>query len=101
MLPIGDDNSDRFDTYRWAFAQTDFGKFAANVWKTDKSRYVTTPKTDLEYGEFVDTSRNGTGHGGACFPAAIAAPTKRIIATEAAASGYVNFCALRRLTWFS
>ncbi|MBF9150149.1 hypothetical protein [Novosphingobium jiangmenense] len=57
----GDDNSDRFDTYRWAFAQTDFGKFAANVWKTDKSRYVTTPKKDIEYGEFVDTSRNGTG----------------------------------------
>lgn len=57
----GDDNSDRFDTYRWAFAQTDFNKFAANVWKTDKSKYVTTPKKDLEYGEFVDTSRNGTG----------------------------------------
>lgn len=57
----GDDNSDRFDTYRWAFAQTEFAKFATNVWKTDKSRYVTTPKTDLEYGEFVDTSRNGTG----------------------------------------
>lgn len=57
----GDDNSDRFDTFRPAFAQTEFAKFAANVWKTDKSKYVTTPKADIEYGEFVDTSRNGTG----------------------------------------
>ncbi len=57
----GESNGDRFATYRAAFAPNEFAKFASNVWKTDKSRYITAPKTDPEYGEIISTARDGGG----------------------------------------
>lgn len=57
----GEDNADRFNTYRAAFAPTEFNKFAANVWRTDKSKYIDQPKSPDAPGEFIDVSRNGAG----------------------------------------
>ncbi|MGZ2977984.1 hypothetical protein AAER07_23765, partial [Pseudomonas aeruginosa] len=52
---------DRFNTFRAAFAPTEFNKFAANVWRTDKSKYLDQPKSPDAPGEFIDVSRNGAG----------------------------------------
>ena len=57
----GDDNADRFATFRPAFSPTEFNKFAANVWKTDKSRYIGQPAIENAPGELIDVSRNGSG----------------------------------------
>lgn len=57
----GDDNADRFAAFRPAFSPTEFDKFAGNVWKTDKSRYITQPKDEEARGELVNVSRNGAG----------------------------------------
>ncbi|HQS70706.1 MULTISPECIES: hypothetical protein [unclassified Novosphingobium] len=57
----GESNNDRFATYRSAFAPNEFTKFAKSVWKTDKSRYVITPKVEPENGELISTMRDGSG----------------------------------------
>ncbi len=57
----GEDNSDRFDTYRTAFSPTEFNKFANNVWKTDKSKYIGDKPSDTFNAKLIDVSRNGAG----------------------------------------
>lgn len=57
----GEKNTDRFATYRAAFAPNEFTKFAKSVWKTDKSRYIITPKVEPEGGELISTMRDGRG----------------------------------------
>lgn len=57
----GDDNADRFRTFREAFAPNAFTRFSTNVWRTDKSRYIDkTPNEKLD-AETVNVMRDGTG----------------------------------------
>ena len=57
----GKDGIDRYQSFRDAFSATQFGSFANNVWKTDKSRYFSKEDSKDYKARLIDTERNGTG----------------------------------------
>lgn len=60
----GDKSKNRWMVFRNPVPDKDFRKFARNVWRTDKSRYLAR-KIDEEWdATYLDVSRNGSGLAG-------------------------------------
>ena len=57
----GEDNERRFAAYRLAFSPTEFNRFAGDVWRIEKSRFIAEKPNDTFKATLVDVSRDGGG----------------------------------------
>jgi hypothetical protein len=57
----GEKSRDRWRSFHLAFSDKDFAAFTANVWRTDKSKYIAKEPEAKWNASYITSSRNGMG----------------------------------------